>query len=381
MRELIRLGELIDATAPPSRTQTPFQTPYNPPNIPSNEPEERPERDDNMRANVGRSTDTTREPPRHPRGHPRGDGDDPYGLDDVLDEPIGKNNVRLEGIPPEKFTGERGQTIPFLTKFKRFILMNRDAAIARDPYKRSAFFLSLIGGTKTDGWVERSYDWLNRAERDPSILPYDTTAWEVLESEFRRAFVDYAEHEKAQDEIQRLKMTNENVDQYIADFERLGHRAGLDLDDPMALRLFACSLPVGLADSCIDIENPETFEQWTKAAQRHYRNWLRKHAIHSNYGGTNSQQQNQKGNQGGNSFYWRRSQQNQNNNSPSRSRWQAKDPNAMDTSAVARKATTDAEKEQHRKEGRCFECSQQGHLARNCPNRKPVTVHRDRGSK
>jgi hypothetical protein len=43
----------------------------------------------------------------------------------------------------------------------------------------------------------------------------------------------------------------------------------------------------------------------------------------------------------------------------------------MNTSAVARKATTDAKKEQHRKEGHCFECSQQGHLAHNCPNRKP----------
>jgi hypothetical protein len=165
-------------------------------------------------------------------------------------------------------------------------------------------------------------------------------------------------------------MMNENVDQYIVDFEQLGHRVGLDLDDPMALWLFARSLPIGLADSCIDIENLETFEQWTKAAQRHHRNWLRKCAIHSNYGGANNQQQNQKGNQGGNSFYWRRPQQNQNNNPP-RSRWQAKDPNAMDTSAVARKATTDAEKEQHQKEGRCFECSQQGHLARNCLNWKP----------
>jgi zinc knuckle protein len=38
----------------------------------------------------------------------------------------------------------------------------------------------------------------------------------------------------------------------------------------------------------------------------------------------------------------------------------------MDVS-TARKATTDAEKQKHRQEGRCFECSQQGHLARNCP--------------
>jgi Retrotransposon gag protein len=182
------------------------------------------------------------------------------GFSDI-DEPIGKNNVRLQGIPPEKFTGERGHTIPFLTKFKRFILMNRDAAIARDPYKRAAFFLSLIGGTKTDRWVERLYNWLDRAERDLFILPYDITAWEVLESEFKHVFVDYAEHEKAQNKIQQLKMTNENVNQYIADFERLGHRAGLDLDDPMALHLFARGLPIGLADSCIDIENLETFEQ------------------------------------------------------------------------------------------------------------------------
>jgi zinc knuckle protein len=41
----------------------------------------------------------------------------------------------------------------------------------------------------------------------------------------------------------------------------------------------------------------------------------------------------------------------------------------MDIS-TARKATTDAEKQKHRQEGRCFECSQQGHLARNCPLKK-----------
>jgi hypothetical protein len=86
-------------------------------------------------------------------------------------------------------------------------------------------------------------------------------------------------------------MTNENIDQYITDFKHLGHCAGLNLDDLMALRLFAQGLPVRLTDSCINIENLETFEQWTKAAQRHHRNWLQKCAIHSNYGRTNNCQQ------------------------------------------------------------------------------------------
>jgi hypothetical protein len=84
MRELIRSGELIDATAPPSCAPTPFQTPYNPPNIPRNEPEERPKCNDDMCANIRWSTDTMCEPPCHPMGCPQGNGDDPYGLDDVL---------------------------------------------------------------------------------------------------------------------------------------------------------------------------------------------------------------------------------------------------------------------------------------------------------
>jgi len=42
----------------------------------------------------------------------------------------------------------------------------------------------------------------------------------------------------------------------------------------------------------------------------------------------------------------------------------------MDTSATARKAITEADKEKYRKEGCCFECDKQGHIARNCPSKK-----------
>ena len=35
-----------------------------------------------------------------------------------------------------------------------------------------------------------------------------------------------------------------------------------------------------------------------------------------------------------------------------------------------RKATSDREKEEYRKTGKCFECGKQGHLARVCPTKR-----------
>jgi hypothetical protein len=43
----------------------------------------------------------------------------------------------------------------------------------------------------------------------------------------------------------------------------------------------------------------------------------------------------------------------------------------MDTSAIAKKAVTEADKQKHRQEGRCYKCSKQGHLACNCPSKVP----------
>jgi hypothetical protein len=42
----------------------------------------------------------------------------------------------------------------------------------------------------------------------------------------------------------------------------------------------------------------------------------------------------------------------------------------MDTSAAARKAVTEQDKEKHHAEGRCYQCSRRGHLARDCPDKK-----------
>ena len=87
----------------------------------------------------------------HPPHRPRGTGDYPFTMGDLDEEDRPKNNGRLEGNPPDCFTGDRNKTNKFLTQFKRFMLMNAGACIARNPMARCTYFLSLINRPKVEG--------------------------------------------------------------------------------------------------------------------------------------------------------------------------------------------------------------------------------------
>jgi len=63
-------------------------------------------------------------------------------------------------------------------------------------------------------------------------------------------------------------MRNDNLDEYLATFKTLALRANLDINNPTNLRTFALGLPQSLADACIKMENPETYEQWRAMVQR-----------------------------------------------------------------------------------------------------------------
>jgi len=74
-----------------------------------------------------------------------------------------------------------------------------------------------------------------RSQEQPSIIPYRSNPWLVLKKKFMDAFSDYAKCERAQDELKRLKMKNNNLDGYVAAFETLALHAELDVNDPSNL--------------------------------------------------------------------------------------------------------------------------------------------------
>jgi hypothetical protein len=94
----------------------------------------------------------------------------------------------LMGIPPKPYKGDRSLTHQFLTKFNRYMMMNRKSEIMCDPLGKCTYFLSLIKGPKVDRWGERAYNWLDDIEADLTELPPGMNAWEVLKHDFLHTF-------------------------------------------------------------------------------------------------------------------------------------------------------------------------------------------------
>ena len=99
------------------------------------------------------------------------------------------------------------------------MLMNDGATISRNLIKWCTYFLLLIKGSKVEGWTDRSYEWLDKVQNNRASIPFGMMAWEVLERNFKNAFVDSVEHEHAADKLKKLKMKDGRINEYITAFK------------------------------------------------------------------------------------------------------------------------------------------------------------------
>ena len=176
---------------------------------------------------------------------------------------------------------------------------------------------------------------------------------------FHNAWMDTSKKQNAYDQLMKLTMAGWDIDTYIATFERLALAAGWALDAEGTIVRFREGLSKGIHSKALDRDKiPRTMEEWKAAAHTEVARAKEKY----NAGLTNTQRRNQPNRPYNTTHYQPRTSTQTNPN-----------PNIVPMDVDATTATTNFKKltpkecTQLAKEGRCFRCRLQGHVARNCP--------------
>ena len=199
------------------------------------------------------------------------------------------------------------------------------------------------------------------ARTDPTkrnhVREDDEVLWSKFETAFLHVWTDMLKKQNAYEQLMRLTMNGWDIDTYIATFDRLALAAEWDLDSEGTIAKFQEGLSKGVHSKALDHNRiPRTIDEW-KAAARTEVAWAKEKY---NAGLTGNQHRNsQKPGMYQNTQTTPRT--NTNNSGIV--------PMEVDntTGQTNFKKLTLEERTQLAKEGHCFRCRLQGHMARDCP--------------
>jgi hypothetical protein len=103
-------------------------------------------------------------------------------------------------------------------------------------------FLSYIQGTNVQEWVSTQIATIETHIRTGGQTT-DEFIWDTIMDRFVRAFRDSMSEQRAQNEIDLLRMERGELDQYTAKFENLARLAGYGLNDKLTLNKYIRGLP------------------------------------------------------------------------------------------------------------------------------------------
>ena len=273
---------------------------------------------------------------------------------------------------PEIFTGDRNKADDFLQDFQLCWRLNRTHPAMKVPYDRVMLALSYMrGNTAIRNWVKHAMHQIDEMidKRRFSPLKVDNERlWGIFQTEFETAFTNTTKVQDAEAALEHIRIQQgENIDQYIARFEDLMERAQWGERDRGTINTFRRGLHEAM-QKAIFLKDPipTTFTQWKEAA----RNEASRYALMKSAGMFQKREQ-----RGGFKFTNPKAQQRwgrftQNHNQRDQREHSKRDPNAMDVDTIQVNQLSAEDKEKCVKEGRCFQCQEQGHRSKECPHKK-----------
>ena len=270
------------------------------------------------------------------------------------------SNGGMRGVPPTIFDGTCSKADDFMGQFRRFKMVNRTHEAMKVPFDRVLTALTYIRGPLINDWVDQQEKKL-AARTDTTkrnhVQETDEVLWSEFETAFLDAWTDTSKKQNAYDQLMRLMMNGWDVDTYIATFDRLALAAGWDANSEGTIAKFCEGLSKGVHSKALDRDRiPHTIDEWKAAAWTEVARAKEKY----NAGLTGNQRRNppKPG-----------AYQNTQSTPHSNTNNSGIVPMEVDsaTGQTNFKKLTPEERTQLAKEGRCFRCRLQGHMARDCP--------------
>jgi Zinc knuckle len=272
--------------------------------------------------------------------------------------------THLVGNTLDIFNGDRTMAEDFKLQFQLHQALNNTNRIMAKPYYRTLYALSLIKGPLVKDWVKEQVSAL--IEKTTHAVDWvgmdEDRLWNEYATTFDAAFTDTTKKQQVFNTFQHLHMNKDDLDTYVTTFKHLAKVAGSTLNEPGTTYLFALGLKQGLMDAILHRNTqPVTLDDWITQAQTEQWKFVQWQAMKNPHAMR---------------FAWLQPQSHRNGHGCH--------PNdqtvPMDVDppvfTQVRHAYTEAQKDQYKKEGRCFECDKQGHMARECPNKKTQAFKR-----